>query len=83
MTSSDIAKEVRRLTTLLSELGDVQVLLSYVSPEGETMDVVDGIGNWHARLDLVREFLDRAECCDTVEMDAEDDDDYAGKGAAL
>lgn len=52
------ATQVDRAISLLMEHFDcVQVLCSRVTPDRETESYYQGVGNWHARQGMAREFL--------------------------
>jgi hypothetical protein len=57
--SERIRQAIHGLVQRLYEFGDVQVFCSYVDSDGNTFDVVDGMGNWNARVGIVRTFLNR------------------------
>lgn len=44
----------------------IQVLVSYLNPAGDTVDVMKGSGNWYARVGMCQQFIDR----DRVDTDA-------------
>ena len=50
---------IHGLVQQLYEFGDVQVFCSYVDRDGNTFDVVDGMGNWNARVGIVQSFMNR------------------------
>ena len=78
---------VRSMVLALSEFGDVQIMLSRVVGE-DTVDFVEGSGNWNTRVQLARAFVQRADemerlrtedefeedCVDDVDSDDDDDD---------
>ena len=72
---------VRALVLQLSEFGDVQVLLSYVDSDDNTIDIVEGRGNWNARRCMAMNFVDNFDrysetACDSEEAMDDDDDDF-------
>lgn len=67
MTSDERLEILKRHTAELAEIYDsVQVLASWLAPDGRTLSQKQGSGDWYARKGLAHEFIEENIAEDTA-----------------
>jgi hypothetical protein len=78
MTREQALELLNSYAARLSEHFDaVQILASYLEPDGTTAAVASGQGNWYARQGMAHAFVERTraeEIADEIQRDDEDEE---------